>query len=61
MKSTHVCFGVTIIGLFISNALSLPENENVNFGGKTNANRNTKVAADVNPRFGLVASVLGKR
>ena len=59
MKANNVFFGVTIIGLFISNGLSLPQN--VNFGGKTNADRNKKVEADVNPRFGLVASVLGKR
>ena len=58
MKSNKIYSVVTILGLFISNALSLPQN--VNFGGKTNANKNTKNAADVNPRFGLVASVLGK-
>ena len=56
--STKIYFVVTIIGLVISNALSLPQS--VKFGGKTNADRNKKVASDVNPRFGLVASVLGK-
>ena len=56
--SNKIYFAVTILGLLISNALSVPQG--VKFGGKTNADKNKKVAADVNPRFGLVASVLGK-
>jgi len=50
-------FGVTILGLLIIHAVSLPQD--INFGGKSNADKNKKDAADVNPRFGLVASVLG--
>jgi len=57
MISTKIYFGASIIVLCILNALSLPQN--INFGGKTNANENKKDAADVKSRFGLVASVLG--
>lgn len=56
--SIKIYFGVAILGLLIIHALSLPQT--INFGGKTNADKNKKDAADVNPRFGLVASVLGK-
>ena len=56
--SNKIYFAVTILGLLISNALPLPQG--VKFGGKTNADRNKKVAADLKPRFGLEASVLGK-
>ena len=58
MTSIKLYLKVAILALFISDALSLPQE--VHFGGATNTDQSEKDPAGVNPRLGLVASVLGK-
>ena len=58
MTSIKLCLKLAILGLFISDALSFPQD--VHFGGETNADKSEKDPAGVKPRLGLVASVLGK-
>ena len=58
MITAKIYFGVAVVGILILHTFSLPQS--INFGRKPSAADKTKDKKDVNPRLGLVASVLGK-